>query len=94
MSFMYCGAEVGNSSSEIENQMSGNINKKPMYNKNSKCLNILSFCIPLVGLIIFWRSLETEPVKAKQVVNWTLKGLVTWVALYLIVYALIYSIYY
>lgn len=44
------------------------------FDTNSRGLNILSFILPIVGLILYVVKFRTEPVKARGIIIWTGMG--------------------
>lgn len=50
--------------------------------KNSIGLNILSFFIPIVGLVLYLVNRKTSPIKAKGIGIWALVGFIVNVILY------------
>lgn len=66
-----CGTPVVK---EFSNQSYYNHNNYLTHNtdENSVGLNILSFCIPIVGLVLYIVLKDKEPIKAKGCGKWTL----------------------
>lgn len=75
-----CGAaldsSIPNESLGIPRQTSTPVNTSFGYNENSQNLNILSFLIPIVGLVLYAVYYQKEPIKANGVRNWALVGFV------------------
>jgi len=44
------------------------------YDTNSRGLNILSFILPIIGLILYAVKFRTEPDKARGIIIWTGMG--------------------
>jgi hypothetical protein len=44
------------------------------FDANSRGLNILSFILPIIGLIMYAVKFRTEPVKARGIIIWTGMG--------------------
>jgi len=55
----------------------------------NKGLNILSFFIPLVGIIIYATSHQQTPIKAKAALKWSLISVVFWIVFGVVVGGLV-----
>ncbi len=93
-----CGSRIGNATDYqpgYQNQNTGyqntdyqnanyqyqNMNPAKL-DKNSIGLNILSFLIPIVGLILYLVNRKTSPIKAKGIGIWALIGFVINIIVY------------
>ena len=91
----HCGAEIADEAvifvkcGKPVAEMPGTVSAES--DKPSTGLNILSFFIPLVGLILYLTQKNQYPVKAKAVGKWALIGWITGIVL-AIVYAVFISI--
>lgn len=70
----------------------GFLNKEYDYNKDrtikvdykSTGLNIISFLIPLIGIILYFSNKSESPKKAKSIINYTIGGIAVYIILYLL----------
>jgi hypothetical protein len=56
-------------------------------NKNSRLLNIVSFLLPLVGMMMYALFKEKEPVTAKGIFIWMLAGFACFLVFEIIIHA-------
>lgn len=56
------------------NSYVGEEKKYESEDKNSVGLNILSFVLPLIGLIMYAVKFRSEPIKARGIIIWTGMG--------------------
>ena len=63
---VHCGCAIGSANQTVKNKE----------DKNSVGLNILSFLIPIVGLILYCINVNDKPIMAKGIGTWALIGFV------------------
>lgn len=84
-----CGSSVSNSKAETVKAADGQAlysqSNAQDFNVNNTGLNILSFLIPLVGLILYAVFYSKEPVKANGVGKWALIGFIIGIVGYAII---------
>ncbi|GKX67973.1 zinc ribbon domain-containing protein [Inconstantimicrobium mannanitabidum] len=75
---IHCGAATDNR---------GGLNKNSIDNP-SHAAGVVSCCFPIVGLILYFLWKDEKPNSASLVCKWTIGGVIAWVLLYVIFFAL------
>lgn len=83
-----CGTAISNSTTQVKSQVQVQpvySQNNPDYNTNNSGLNVLSFLLPIIGLILYIVYSSSEPVKARGVGKWALIGFMVGIVGYAII---------